>query len=244
MIFRACPVLIGIILLGSVALVPAQERPSFDCAKARSLDEFAICSDPRLSRLDALLGSAYATRLAALDTFSQSFEKAQQRDWLKQRTACSALADFAQIENCTSAAFLARLGELPAEGVEEAKTQIISGSAPPDGYFQFKLCNKLPSAARIAVAHRGSKDSGRFMIRGWYAVDPSVCTVLGEFPKGNFYFFAEAHQIAWGGDHAVCVKETNFARWDHTGSKCAERDLRGFTSAAVEDDVFEINLKE
>ena len=53
---------------------------SFDCTKARSKVERAICSDPELGKLDEQLAVAYKSALAAHPL--PSYVRARQRDWL------------------------------------------------------------------------------------------------------------------------------------------------------------------
>lgn len=53
---------------------------SFDCAKARTPLEKAICSDPELSKLDDELAIAYKNALASHPL--PSYVQARQRDWL------------------------------------------------------------------------------------------------------------------------------------------------------------------
>ncbi len=43
-----------------VVAAHAQARPSFDCGRARALDEVAICSDPTLARVEVLHAERYA----------------------------------------------------------------------------------------------------------------------------------------------------------------------------------------
>lgn len=45
---------------------PNLAAPSFDCRRARSADEIAICSDPELARLDRLIGDGYQDLLVRL----------------------------------------------------------------------------------------------------------------------------------------------------------------------------------
>src|SRR5262249_46768820 len=63
----------------------ASKGPSFDCAKARSSDERAICSDPRLSELDRLAAVAHGLARAKLGG-QQVTERA--RELLSERRAC------------------------------------------------------------------------------------------------------------------------------------------------------------
>jgi uncharacterized protein len=66
------------------AAEPAAAAPaaSFDCAKAGTAAEKAICQDARLAGLDRALGEAYAARLAR-----EAGLRAEQRAWLKARDA-------------------------------------------------------------------------------------------------------------------------------------------------------------
>jgi len=56
--------------------------PSFDCAKAQSATEKAICISRELSQLDVNLAAAYKSARA-----TESISEAEQRVWLKQRDA-------------------------------------------------------------------------------------------------------------------------------------------------------------
>lgn len=58
-------------------------RTSFDCTKASSPTERAICSDASLSDLDGRMAAAYK-RLLSRDPLALS----EQRDWMKQRNQC------------------------------------------------------------------------------------------------------------------------------------------------------------
>lgn len=59
---------------------PAHSAPSFDCAKARSKVEQAICKDSELSKLDAELAIAYKAALSYHPL--PSYVRARQVDWL------------------------------------------------------------------------------------------------------------------------------------------------------------------
>jgi uncharacterized protein len=86
-------------------LVPcAAGAASFDCAKAASRIEKAICADAGLSALDEHLGRFY---FAARERLAEnaSCVAADQREWLRRRNAC---ADGA----CLKKTYLERLAEL------------------------------------------------------------------------------------------------------------------------------------
>ena len=63
--------------------------PSFDCGKARSEVETAICADKRLARHEASLAKKYRETFGRLPVDAQLVFKAEQRAWLKSRDQCS-----------------------------------------------------------------------------------------------------------------------------------------------------------
>ena len=58
------------------------QAASFDCNKATTETEKAICADPELSALDERMGEAWA-RLSPL------FPKANQVNWIHRRDGCA-----------------------------------------------------------------------------------------------------------------------------------------------------------
>ena len=73
-------------LLLLVMCVSAAQAVSFDCQKAKTFIEKAICQNPDLSQLDDELGSLY--QLALTDNKNPAVFKKQQLGWLKQRDTC------------------------------------------------------------------------------------------------------------------------------------------------------------
>ena len=69
-------------LAAFLLFVPVAQAASFDCAKARTSFEKAICSSPDLSKQDEILAQAYDTALGGLSTDAMDVLKATQRDWL------------------------------------------------------------------------------------------------------------------------------------------------------------------
>ena len=60
--------------------------PSFNCARATTQSELAICADPRLSRLDRDVAAAYAAALARSSADGEI--RAAQRRWISLRDGC------------------------------------------------------------------------------------------------------------------------------------------------------------
>jgi len=78
---RGCTALLSLILMSSA------QAASFDCAKASSFVEKAICSDKRLSSMDDQLARLYkAARAAATNT---SALETEQKSWLSSRDRCT-----------------------------------------------------------------------------------------------------------------------------------------------------------
>lgn len=81
------------IVLAIAALLlfaPVAQAASFDCAKATSSFEHAICDHPDLSKADETLAQAYATALGGLSKPAADEVKAAQHNWLDYAgKACS-----------------------------------------------------------------------------------------------------------------------------------------------------------
>ncbi|KQT54357.1 hypothetical protein ASG43_01745 [Aureimonas sp. Leaf454] len=76
-----------IVLASLLVLTGPATAAGFDCAKASTPDETAVCADPRLSDLDARLSTSYAAARKAA-----AFDDVQTvaRDFLADRRACGA----------------------------------------------------------------------------------------------------------------------------------------------------------
>ena len=71
--------------------VAAQVGPSYDCAKAQTAVEHAICNDPDLSFLDREIAALYQAAQAGPDmnAVRQSELTARQRAWIDSRNGCA-----------------------------------------------------------------------------------------------------------------------------------------------------------
>jgi len=76
---------------------------SFNCQKAKTFIEKAICTNPELSELDDELGSLY--QLAVTDNKNPAVFKKQQLGWLKQRDTC-------QTVDCVKKSYKQRIATL------------------------------------------------------------------------------------------------------------------------------------
>lgn len=87
-------------------VAPKKVSPTFDCAKAASDVERAICASPELAEQDRRIAAGFKRALGEGRT-----SKAEQRNWLKSRESeCNGLAD--GTASCTYAYTAARIVEL------------------------------------------------------------------------------------------------------------------------------------
>jgi uncharacterized protein YecT (DUF1311 family) len=77
--------LLALALLAGAGPAPAQNRPSFDCAKAKDDVEKAICKDTALSALDRDLAAAYGEAMRRLDSAGRKALQEEQSGFLMSR---------------------------------------------------------------------------------------------------------------------------------------------------------------
>ena len=134
----------------SLAFSTAAMAAGFDCSKAQSAVEKAVCADPALSDLDEYLGRYYS---AALETLGDgaSCLKADQRIWLKTiRNPCGGNP------SCLSAAYLARLATL--DGLQPGASALKNVDLPASPVLLTAIPPEADAAApagTIAMELRG-----------------------------------------------------------------------------------------
>lgn len=109
----------------------ASGRASFDCARATTPAERAICESPALAQLDGETAASYAAAFAGLSAQDQSKLTAEERAWLQQRNRCGADS------GCLAQSMTARLALL----------RLLSARAPgaPIGSSQQSTSAQLPA---------------------------------------------------------------------------------------------------
>jgi uncharacterized protein YecT (DUF1311 family) len=80
-----------LVALATALLAPTLHAASFNCAKASSKVEKAICASPAMGRLDDDIAAAYTAARADLDDKWRPRLLRSQREWLAQRTASAEL---------------------------------------------------------------------------------------------------------------------------------------------------------
>ena len=124
----------GFALAAVLFCTATAQAASFDCAKAKSNIEKAICADDDLANLDEYLGRYYGAALEAVKD-AAACVKADQRDWVKHvRDACGPEAV------CLKTAYLARLavfdglqpGVTALKHVELPRGPVLMTAIPPE----------------------------------------------------------------------------------------------------------------
>lgn len=116
------------IALAAIALLlfaPVAQAASFDCTKASTSFEKAICSDDATSEQDEILAQAYATAIGGLSTEAANEIKATQKAWLGYaQHACSDDAtvitgDYTDDQKqCLASTFRSRVSALEASRMQ------------------------------------------------------------------------------------------------------------------------------
>jgi uncharacterized protein len=93
----------------AAASAPVQAQPSFNCARARTFVEKAICGSPSLAAKDRKMSRLYFEQLSYYREYGDTLEtnafKAEQRSWLAQRDRC-------QTTKCVHLAYDRRIAQL------------------------------------------------------------------------------------------------------------------------------------
>lgn len=147
---------------------------SFDCKKATTLVEKAVCANPKLSKLDDALGKAYTQALSRVN--DKASLQAEQKDWLaKIRNPC-------RTEHCIQEVYQIRLAELTAD------TQPIQSTifGEYQRYYQGKLDEHTATLNITALGKYKAKITGDSIWIGDAARgNVNLGNIEGEFPISN-----------------------------------------------------------
>ncbi|HVZ14201.1 MAG TPA: hypothetical protein VG894_07055, partial [Bauldia sp.] len=81
----------GTIAVAACLLAASAGAASFNCAKAQTTDEKAICHNPALSDLDTQMATLYAVRMKVPMLMGARGDAGdEQSQWLQSRHACGA----------------------------------------------------------------------------------------------------------------------------------------------------------
>ena len=147
-------------MLPFLGLMPSAWAATFDCNKASTFVEKAICSDSRLTSIDDQLGRLYKDALAA--SSNSSALKAGQRAWLSSRDQC-------KDSDCVIKAYEARISSL-------------SAMSSPDKSGDFTGTYKMEDkgAAGLVLVQQTANGQIKFYLNATYRTN--VGEVSGECP--------------------------------------------------------------
>lgn len=155
----ACALAAAIMSLATAAAPSSAKAASFDCAKARTSVDKAICGDAKLSDLDEYLGRYYEAARIALGDGADCLRD-DQRHWIRAvRNPCGSNVA------CLTKAYLKRLATL--DGLQPGATQIRTIELPREP----TLALAVPPEPNWPHA----RDGGPLALRGhlvWEHKDP------------------------------------------------------------------------
>ncbi len=187
-------------------LVSISHAASFDCVKAKSPVEKAICADAELSKLDEDLSQIY--KVAVTDYPVANYLKIKQREWIKANSYC----DKSKIISCLKENFRVRIKNLS----EISKIQIYSNTSK----FSYEDGDAVAEIRR---------DGNKYLINIWggarihrqYSIDSgkpvyTECEFEGTFtsPEGGkatnkrgetFTFKIIENKITYEDDTQICA---------------------------------------
>jgi uncharacterized protein len=188
--------LVMLVLSGGIA-----SAASFDCAKAGTTFERAICSSPELSKQDEILAKSYATALGGLSDEAAAEVKRGQREWLDfAQRACTEdgvprKEDYtADDMSCLDQLFSSRI-----RGLEESRMREGRRIYPMDHYAVVPRSAELPEEEWYR--HVATKEYSSPRIDGMDEEAAAFNALLGEFGTTfDDYFGAEQSPEAEGDD--------------------------------------------
>ncbi|WP_158238520.1 peptidoglycan-binding protein [Pollutimonas subterranea] len=169
----------------------ATAQPSFDCARASTSTELAICNNAALSGLDSLLSTLYNGLLAGAKPALAQQINADQKGWIRQRNQCAGDSD------CIQMAYSNRLAALQVAGSTSAQISPFVPSAlgsvvaaPASGNAPFAAAG--PEAGQT-VAVRGERDDLRRLLHPPQDINPVKLRFfqgipIMEYPTSHQFF--------------------------------------------------------
>jgi uncharacterized protein len=171
---------IGSAITGALLLFSGHSlAASFDCKKANTLVEKAVCSNPKLSKLDDALAKAYQRTLAS--TSNADTVKTEQKTWL------TTVRDICKTEACIEKAYQTRLAELQGATNQLASTW----SGEYQRYFNNKVDTHTSTLTIRLLANQKVKVTGTSLWVGdAERGNVNLGAIEGEFPvvKGRIQY--------------------------------------------------------
>jgi len=182
-------------IVGFIAL-PSTFAASFDCSKAKTKDEIAICQSHDLSEADSKLDKVFKVVRAQYDVVRQKSLIEGQRKWLKLRSvACSAKeypSNGYDFQVCLQRVYEERLQELQDELViqQEDKKEGINSTADLEKILDKKLKTSFNQGMRPNGDYGEPEEIEPTTCREFYTFDAGIWKFGGDSIGGNAYMYA------------------------------------------------------
>jgi len=178
------PFLIGLAMAGLVLppAAAAAERPSFDCTKAASATEKAICGNDRLARLDRAIAQAFRALRSDPNLAERLAE--EQAAFLKKRDACNSdtgclaremesrraalalepLKDSKDARERFVGRYRGALGEMIVRRTLAGEFEIDGSTAEPSGRWVCDVSGNIQSVSKDVATVKGDDGGESFAI--------------------------------------------------------------------------------
>jgi uncharacterized protein YecT (DUF1311 family) len=158
---------VGLTALFCLAAPIAAEAASFDCAKAGTPTEKAICKDPAVSKLDEQVAAAFKTAQGLWPAGNWStFIRNEQRWWLKDRNdICKADA------GCLNQDYTRRLSYLTHPSLKW-EGRYVAGRCPNDGVY-LDVAQNYPDAGIGIELYLCPNSAGNMLLQAEGDLDAS-----------------------------------------------------------------------
>lgn len=171
--------------MGLIFFIPfGASAASFDCQKARSMTEKAICANPDLSKLDEELNSAYQRAISVAP--DSSIVVQWQREWLKREV------QVCKQSSCLKNAFSSRLALLQRVAPKGTGTATAAWNGAYIRYSNGKIDR---DSASITLIGLNGEDVYIFGKALWYGANWKIGQIndgeidgIGKFNQGHIKF--------------------------------------------------------
>lgn len=209
---------VAIALLLAGALTPPALAASFDCTKAGTAFEHAVCDVPELSTADDILAKAFATAIGGLTKSAVNFMREDQRNWLDfAARSCTddgeLLVGAARYDDdqaqCLTSAFAARTKVLEGSRMLGGHRFFVSSSyatePDPDGvgdpdYF-WKMASNVANVPQLDGDDPAAEGFNAFIA----ASGPNISNLLGSATGADSAADDDVETMSSDADNTVTV---------------------------------------
>ncbi len=179
-------------------------EPSFDCAKASSSAEEAICASDDLAALDREVSRLYALASKGPNMTDDRLQelRAFQRGWVKGRDECWK-SDLG-LEACVAEEYALRIQEL-RQGYADARSE----GGPSDGPFPY-MCTGFDALIGATFVNAGSPRVVLRWLDSFAVLQAAEAASGARYQNGNTVFWTKGDEAMFttpDGDELTCVRD-------------------------------------